>query len=73
MSSPNKSNGLFSKNSPKKMTVALNTQSYAAEIEKREQLYEKNVENCHNTTTSYIIAQHKAVVDDLRRDNAQLR
>ena len=43
------------------------------EIEVSEQLTEGQVEAKRAATAGYLIAQHREVVEDLRRDNGMLR
>jgi len=45
----------------------------ATEIESREQLTFQEITITHDKTCEYIVAQHREVVDELRRDNKLLR
>lgn len=54
------------KKSPKKQRVVREDPQY-------EHLTADKVEIAHETTVTYLLAQHKEVVQDLRRDNAMLR
>jgi anti-sigma28 factor (negative regulator of flagellin synthesis) len=45
----------------------------SAEVEVREKLNSGHVEESHQSTTEYLIIQHKELVDDLRRDIQMLR
>ena len=56
-----------SKSSPSKMTRR------ATEIETREHLTYQEITITHDKTCEYLIAQHREVVDELRRDNKLLR
>lgn len=39
----------------------------------RDGIAEAQVELSHKKSTEYLIAQHREIVEDLRRDNAMLR
>ena len=45
----------------------------APDIEAREHLTYQEVTTSHEKTCEYLVAQHREVVDDLRRDNKMLR
>ena len=44
-----------------------------SEVAEKEGFAEAQINLSHYKTTEYLISQHNAVVDDMRRDNAMLR
>ena len=55
------------------------SQSFVQSVTRSDEIVQQHgltvtrVEQSHDATTQYLIAQHKVVVDDLRRDNELLR